>query len=71
MGGNLAGTAGATASSSSATSATASSCSCRLGGKAANPSSPDFGFLLLGLAWVGLHWRRRGTNMGGLAKHLR
>jgi hypothetical protein len=71
MGGNLAGTAGATASSSSATSATAGGCSCRLSGKAANPSSPDFGFLLLGLAWVGLYWRRRGANMAGLAKHLR
>jgi len=71
MGGNLAGTAGATASSSSATSATASSCSCGLGGKAANPRSRDVGSFLLGLAWVGLHWRRRGANTAGLAKHLR
>jgi hypothetical protein len=71
MGGNPAGTLGATASSSSATSATASGCNCRLGGNAANPSSRDFGVFLLGLAWVGLHWMRRGANMAGFAKYLR
>ena len=71
MGGNPVGTPGATVSSSSATSATASGCNCRLGGNAANPSSRDFGLILLGLAWLGLHWLRRGANMTGLAKYLR
>jgi MYXO-CTERM domain-containing protein len=67
MGGSInpAGAAGATESSRNSTSATASGCSCRLGGNAANPSSRDFGFVLLGLAWVGLHRLRRGANIIG------
>jgi MYXO-CTERM domain-containing protein len=62
MGGSInpGGAAGATSSSGSQTNATRSGCSCRLGGKAADPSPQEsLGFLLLGLAWVGRHWLRR------------
>jgi hypothetical protein len=62
MGGSInpGGRAGATSSSGSQTNATRSDCSCRLGGKAADPSSQEsLVFLLLGLAWVGRHWLRR------------
>jgi hypothetical protein len=62
MGGSMspAETAGATTSSGSLANATGSGCSCKLSGNGSNPTSQEnCGFFLLGLAWAGLHWRRR------------
>jgi hypothetical protein len=54
------GTAGAATSSSRATAPPANGCSCGLGRTAANQSFLNgIGFLLLGLAWLGLPWPRR------------
>jgi hypothetical protein len=66
---SLGGTVGTTSLSGSQPSATGKGCSCRLGGNPTNPGSQrSSGFLLLGLAWLGLHrlgrTKRRATRPG-------
>jgi hypothetical protein len=57
------GAGGTATSSGNQTTAAASGCSCRLGGHVANPDPEDVlgrhGLVLLGLASLGLRWRRR------------
>jgi Right handed beta helix region len=58
-----------TSASGGPTSATGSGCSCRLAGAAASARSQrNFGFLLLGVAWLGLRWLRRATPRPSLPR---